>query len=220
MRKTAFILGILLSSYTAISKDTLRVYFSIGVSLNSYWTNSLKLSNDKFGIRIGARIEKKLPNRFSVCGIFWLQNTKITKLETNIFDSVYKEAVYISTNINLHRLNFGTEIYREFRRFKYGFNGGISYILKSNIDQEIIGGTGVSAINIYNKYVIYNTQGNSIYRVINPYVGLSFLFSINKFLVLKYENNLDVFSNPNNNYQFYRKFNIIHNTISINLKIK
>lgn len=69
-------------------------------------------------------------------------------------------------------------------------------------------------------YIAYNTQGNSIYNVINPYVGLSASFDVFKFLSIKYENNIDILKNPNSKFEFFQNFNIIHNTISINLKIK
>ena len=220
MKKGFIYIVILLNSFNALSNDSLKVYLNFGGSLNSYFAKSLKLSNDKFGFRGGITIEKQLPNKYFLSVLGWYQNTKITNLETKVYDTQYNEDVYVSTNIDLHRINVGCELNKQFGKFKIGINGGVSYIFKSKIDETITGGTGVTAINIYNKYIIYNEQGNSVYKVINPYVGLSASFDVFKFLSIKYENNIDVFKNPNNKHEFIQAFNIIHNTISINLKIK
>ena len=220
--KKYYIIIIVLSFFkNGIAKnDSLHFSFFGGVNLNTYYSKGFKISSNPLGFRAGFGISKDLKNNFIYATNIWYQKTNYSNRVSNFYDSHFSENVGLVTSTKFEQVYWNVEVYKKISKINLGVNLGFSYLLKSNTTQDISGGTGVTAENIYNTYAIYDFQKDSYYNAINPFIGLSISYFPLKHFGIKYENNFDLLSSPFQKYQYFNAFNCFNNSISLILKIK
>jgi hypothetical protein len=191
-----------------------------GVNLNTYYSKGFKISSKPIGFRFGLGISKDIKNDFLYSTNIFYQKSNYSNRVSNFYDSNFLEDVQLVTSTQFDLIFWNFEVAKKIKKFNLGINLGFSYLLKSKTSQDVYGGTGVTAENIYYTYTIYDFQKDSYYNAINPFVGLSLSYFPLKHLGIKYENNFDMFSNPFQKYQYFNAFNCFNNSISLILKIR
>jgi hypothetical protein len=213
---------LLLVPFLAIAnqKDSIYYHVFVGTTVSSYYTQSINLSASPFGYRFGFGVSKEEKNNFGFNSNIWFQNSSFTNIKTNFYDAFFKENVNLTTNINFTHLGFSLEANEKFSNFLIGLYAGITYLIKSTTTQDIEGGRGLTAINIYNTHAISGYQKDSFYNTINPFVGISLCYYPIKKLGIKYEANCDILANPSMGSQYFQEFHSIINAITLNYKFK
>jgi hypothetical protein len=204
----------------ASKNDSLHFQIFGGSSLCTYYSDKLKISEKPIGYRFGLGASKEIQNNFVINSNIWFQNISFTKIKTYIYDEYYYENVSLTTDITYKQLGFSFETNKRFLKFLIGINAGINYLIKSSTAQNIEGGTGVTATNIYYKYTVYDYQQDSFYNTINPFAGISVSYFPLTRLGIKYENNLDILPSPSMNYQYFQKVHPFVNNLILIFKIK
>jgi hypothetical protein len=221
MKKYYAILIVLSLAKDVISKnDSLHFSFFGGVNLNAYYSKGLKISSNPVGFKFGFGISKDITRNFLYSTNIWYQKSSYSNRISNFYDRHFQENVKLVTNSKFDQLYWDFEVYKKIKNIALGVNVGFSYLLKSQTTQDVSGGVGITADNIYYTYTIYDFQKDSYYNTINPFVGLSILYFPLKHIGIKYENNFDLLSNPFEKYQYFNSFNCFNNSISLILKIK
>jgi hypothetical protein len=203
----------------ASRNDSLHFQLLGGSSFSTYYSTKLKISNNPIGYRFGLSVSKEAQNNFVINSNIWFQNISFTKIKTYIYDEYYYENVFLTTDITYKQFGFSFEANKHFSKFFIGINTGINFLIKSNTTQNIEGGIGITATNIYYKYIVYDYQQDSFYNTINPFVGISVSYFPLTQLGIKYENNFDILSSPSMNYQYFHKLHPFINNIILILKI-
>ncbi len=203
----------------ATKNDSLHFQLFGGASFSTYYSDKFKISENPMGYRFGCGISKETNNNFVFNSNVWFQNVSFTKIKTYIYDEYYYENVNLTTDINFKQLGFSFEVNKHFSKFIIGINVGVNYLIKSTTIQNIEGGTGLTAINIYYKYTVYDYQQDSFYNTINPFTGISVSYFPLTRLGIKYENNFDILSTPSMNYQYFQKLHPFINNLILILKI-
>lgn len=203
----------------ANKNDSLHFQLFGGSSLCTYFSEKLKISENPIGYRLGCGISKVANKDFVFNSNIWFQNVSFTKIKTYIYDEYYYENVNLTTDISFNQLGFSFETNKRFSKFNIGINVGISYLIKSRTVQNIEGGTGLTATNIYYKYTVYDYQHDSFYNAINPFIGISVSYFPLTRLGIKYESNLDILGSPSMNYQYFQKFHPFINNLILIFKI-
>lgn len=208
-------------------KDTLsykRVRFLLeaGVYTNSYFIKSLKISDKPLGLQFGIGFQKEINERQVFETSLNYFNLNLLGIDNSVNDAYFNLPVNIKTNINLKRLYFRTGIHEKINQsFSIGALIGINVLLNSKIEQSvIIDDTTSVGINLYNKYIVYQTQGKSIFTNITPCVGVTCDYNIKKPLVFRLSLTADLKSQPYNNFVFIKSFYIITPNISLIFKPK
>lgn len=200
--------------------DSLHFNVFGGANLNTYYSKGFKMSSNPLGFRFGFGLSKDIKNDFLISTNLWYQNSNFSNRKSNFYDSYYGADVSLNTNTTFNQICLSVEAQKKLKNFYLGVNAGFSYLVKSTTTQDVSGGSGVTAQNIYNTYMIYDFQKDSYYNAINPFVGLSISYYPLKRLGIKYENNFSLLSEPFQKYQYFNKFNTFSNSISLTLKIK
>ncbi len=201
----------------ASKNDSLHFQLFGGSSFSTYYSNRLKISKNPIGYRFGGGISKEAKNGFVFNSNIWFQDESFTKIKTQIYDPYYYENVNITTDINFKQLGFSIEVNKYFSKFLFGINTGVNYLIKSNTIQTIEGGTGLTALNIYNTHAISDYQKDSFYNTISPFIGISASYFPIKRLGIKYENNFDILSSPSMNYQYFQKLHPFINNLILKI---
>jgi len=199
--------------------DSLHLSFFGGASLNNYISKSFHTSSKPLGYRFGFGVTKDLENNFQFATNIWYQFSNYSNMKTNFYDDYYKENVGLNTNIKLQQFYASVEISKKVKYFAFGINAGVTYLIKSNVTQSVTGGTGITAINIYNTHEIYDYQKDSYFSTLNPFAGVSVYYSITKHIKVKYENNINLLACPFQNYQYFQNFHAFNNSITLIIKI-
>jgi hypothetical protein len=215
---TIFILLAFIKGYA--KNDSLHFNLFVGANLNTYYSKGFKISSDAVGFCLGVGISKEIKNNFLFSTNMRYQKSDYSNRKSNFFDSNYGENISLITNTKFDQLYWSFETQKKIKSFYLGVNVGFSYLLKSKTSQDVSGGTGVTAENIHNTYMIYDFQKDSYYNAINPFAGLSITYYPLKRLGIKYENNFSLLSEPFQKYQYFNAFNSFNNSLSLTLKIK
>lgn len=219
--KNYYTILILLAFIKGHSKnDSLHFNLFGGANLNTYYSKGFKMSSNPVGFRVGLGLSKDIKNDFLLSANLWYQKSNYSERKSNFYDSFYAAEVSLNTSTKFDQLFLSIEAQKKLKSFYLGVNAGFSYLVKSITTQYVSGGSGVTAENIRNTYMIYDFQKDSYYNAMNPFVGLSISYYPLKRLGIKYENNFSLLSEPFQKYQYFNKFNTFSNSISLTLKIK
>lgn len=219
--KKYYIFLIALSFIKCVAKnDSLHFNLFVGANLNTYYSKGFKASSNPIGFKVGFCLSKEVKNNFLYSTNIWYQNTNYSDRKTNFYDSYYEENVNLISSAKFDQVCMSFEVQKKVKSFYVGVNAGFSYLLKSKTTQDVSGGTGITAQNIHNTYMIYDFQKDSYYNTINPFAGLSITYYPIKRLGIKYENNFSFLSEPFLNYQYFNLFHYFNNSISLTLKIR
>jgi hypothetical protein len=203
------------------SLNTTHFNISAGISISNYFDKGFNTSSQPLGYRFGVGVTKDLKNNFEAGVNIWYQNSQFNNVTTNSYDSFYQAHVSLLTNIQFQQLYISGELSKKYKKFYFGINAGINYLLTSQTTQDVSSDvSGSSAINIHNFYSIKGYEGESIYNVINPFAGISISYFPIPWLGVKYQNNMDMFSSPQQGYQFFKKINPFLNCLTLTIKIK
>ncbi|HVA99604.1 MAG TPA: hypothetical protein VNG53_11975, partial [Bacteroidia bacterium] len=189
----------------ASKNDSLHIQLFGGTSLSTYYSNKVKISKNPIGYKFGCGISKELKNNFIFNSNISFQNISFTGIKTSIYDQYYYENVTLTTDINFKQLCLSVEVNKCFSKVQIGVNTGIDYLIKSNTSQDVEGGTGLTALNIYDTHAISDYQKDSFYNTINPFLGISFSYFPSKKFGVRYENKFDILPSPSMNYQYFGK---------------
>jgi hypothetical protein len=200
--------------------DSLHFNLFAGANFNTYFSKGVKMSSNPLGFRFGFGLSKDIKNDFLISTNLWYQNSNYTNRKSNFYDSYYSADVSLNTSTKFDQIYLSIEVQKKLKNFYLGVNAGFSYLVKSTTTQDVSGGTGITAENIYNTYMIYAFQKDSYYNSINPFVGLSISYYPLKRLGIKYENNFSLLSEPFQKYQYFNAFNAFNNSIGLTLKMK
>lgn len=199
--------------------DSLHIVFFGGATVNNYVTKTINTSSRPLGYRLGLGVTKELERNFQFTSNIWYQFSNYSNIKTNFYDAYYKQDVSLNTNITFQQFFASVELNKKVKKFYLGINAGVTYLIKSNATQTVEGGSGITAVNIYNTHAIYYYQEDSYFSTLNPFVGLSAAYSISKHIKIKYENNFNVLACPYDNYQYFKKFHPFNNSIILIIKI-
>lgn len=200
--------------------DSLHFNIFAGANLNTYYSKGFKMSSNPVGFRVGFGLSKDIKNDFKLSANLWYQNSNYSNRKTNFYDSYYGADVSLNTSTKFNQICLSVEAQKKLKNLHLGVNTGFSYLVKSTTTQDVSGGSGITAENIYNTYMIYDFQKDSYYNGINPFVGLSISYYPLKRLGIKYENNFSLLSEPFQKYQYFNQLHYFNNSISLTLKVK
>ncbi|HWY11828.1 MAG TPA: hypothetical protein VN026_10910 [Bacteroidia bacterium] len=222
MRK---ILCILFFPIYLFSGNLDSLHFSIfgGITINNYFSkDGLAISSSPFGFRGGIGIIRDMKSDFVFCSNIWYQNSQYNDINTYIYDKYYSEQVRLNTNLKISRLYWSAEVTKKLKKFYLGINTGVSYTLKSDVQQFVYSNStnANTNINLFNKYIVYSIVGKNLNPVLNPFVGVSISYYPTKRFGIKYENNIDILASPYRQFAFIKPFHLFQNSITLTLKIK
>lgn len=219
MRAILIILLLGLSNAYA-QRDSVRFHAFGGFSFVSYFTTgTIYKSGTPLGLKGGLGLTKQIDEKYLFGSNLWYQTASYSDLRTNFYDSYWKELVSLTTTVNFQKIYWSVEAGRKWKDFTFGLNVGISYLLQSKTTQDVHGGTGLTAINIYNQYTVYQFQKDSYYNNTNPFAGFTLTYFPMRDFGFRLENNTDILSNPASGYQYFKRFFGSITSLSLTLKL-